>query len=71
MRPWAAYSASRTEPRRCASATVYLELRAARTSAWRCASVGPAALRPVWRTGLVPRCATVSAKPGEVEPRPP
>ena len=71
VRPWAAYSASRTVPRRFASATVYLELRAARTSAWRCASKGPAALKPVWRTGLVLRCATVSARLAAAGPRPP
>ena len=71
MRPCAAYWVSSAEPKRCASTTVYLELRAARTSAWRCASVGPAALRAVFRTGLVSRCATGSAEPGEVELRPP
>ena len=71
VRPWAAYSASRAVPRRCASATVYLERRAARASAWRCASPGPAALKPVWRTGLVPRGATVPAGPAEAEPWPP
>ena len=72
LRPWAACSASRAMSRRWASvAAVNLLRRTARTSACRCASAGPAALSAVWRTGLVLRCATVSARLTEAEPRPP
>ena len=71
VRPWAAYSASRAAPRRCASVTVYLDRRAARASAWRWASVRPAALRSVWRTGLVLRGATAAARPTEAALWPP
>ena len=50
---------------------VNLLRRVVRTSACRWASARPAALKAVWRTGLVLRCATVSARLAEAEPRPP
>ena len=68
----AACSASMAMARRWASVVaVNLLRRAVRTSACRWASAGPAALSAVWRTGLVPRCATGSARPPGAEPRPP
>ena len=42
-----------------------------RSAAWRWASAGPAALRAVWRTGLVPRGATDAAGPPRAELCPP
>ena len=72
MRFPAACSASRALARRCSSVgVVNLLRRVVRTSAWRWASAWPAAFNAVWRTGLVLRCATVSARLAGAEPRPP